>query len=296
MKDVISRDNDECGLAIALRAGAKGAVATMCISIEPMWIAACCCVSCLYGNAADPHCGPKALALTLLLFAQRRTNGTEQMLYANIVDLSHTVSESAPELDAHGKAASSSFVFDEHVATRMEAPAQHIRGMWSVDQIPSERLVRPMIVIDIHKKARQDNDYRLSMQDVADWEQAHGRIPGGAVVMAYSGWEDRWNSTDLYRNRTPNGTQHFPGFTLEAARFLTEARGIVGLGIDTPSTDGGNSTGFSVHRYCAEHSVYHLENLANIARVPEAGAVAVVTPLKLEKGTEAPVRVLALLK
>jgi kynurenine formamidase len=136
----------------------------------------------------------------------------------------------------------------------------------------------------------------LSMQDVADWERIHGHIPGGAVVMAATGWDDRWNSSDLYRNVSADGTAHFPGYTLEAVKFLVEARGIVGLGIDSPSTDGGNSTNFSVHRYCAEHSVYHLENVANIARVPETGALAVVTPLKLEKGTGAPVRLLALLK
>ena len=239
------------------------------------------------------------LALTLLLFAQRRSSSSEHMPYAHIVDLSHAVSDSAPETSAHGTRISSRnnyFVLDQHAATRLEAPSQLIRGMWSVDQIPSERLVRPMVVIDVHDKVRSNPDYRLSMQDVADFEQDHGRIPGGAVIMASTGWEDRWNDSDRYRNVTPDGTAHFPGYTLEAAEFLVQARGAVGLGIDTPSTDGGNSTNFSVHRYCAERSVYHLENVANIARVPQTGAVAVVTPLKLEKGTAAPVRLLALMK
>ena len=222
-----------------------------------------------------------ALALTLLLFAQRHSAKSERLLYANVVDLSHTVSN-APQ--------------DQPVTTRLDAPSQLIKVMWSVDQIPSERLVRPMVVIDIHSKVRANSDYRLSMQDVADWEQLHGHIPGGAVVMAATGWDDRWSNLDLYRNLSSDGTPHFPGYTLEAVRFLVEARGIVGIGIDSPSTDGGNSTNFSVHRYCAEHSVYHLENVANITRVPESGAVAVVTPLKLEKGTGAPVRLLALLK
>ncbi len=234
-----------------------------------------------------------ALVLTLLLFAQRRTPATQPDLYAGITDLTHTISESAPA-DPHSPSRSSYFVFDQRAATRLEAPAKTIRGMWSVDEIPSERLVRPMVVIDVHRKARRDNDYRLSMQDVADWEQDHGRIPGGAVVMAYTAWEDRWNDASQYRNAGPDGTPHFPGFTLEAAEFLTEARGVVALGIDTPSTDGGNSTSLSVHKYCAEHSVYHLENVANLAQVPDKGALAVVTPLKLEKGTEAPVRLLAL--
>ena len=237
------------------------------------------------------------LALTLLLFAQRHSGNSERLLYANVIDLSHTVSDSSPQSSPHAKSTSASyFVFDEHAATRLEAPSQQVKGMWSVDQIPSERLVRPMVVIDIHDKVRNNADYRLSMQDVADWEQVHGHIPGGAVVVASTGWDDRWNQSELYRNQSADGTQHFPGYTLEAVKFLVVARGIVGLGIDSPSTDGGNSTNLSVHRYCAEHSVYHLENIANIERIPQTGAVAVVTPLKLEKGTGAPVRLLALLK
>jgi kynurenine formamidase len=240
-----------------------------------------------------------ALALTLLLFAQRHSAKSERLLYANVVDLSHSVSDAVNQNSALARSTSSpssSIAFDQPATTRLDAPSQLIKGMWSVDQIPSERLVRPMVVIDIHNKVRANSDYRLSMQDVADWEQLHGHIPGGAVVMAATGWDDRWTNLDLYRNLSSDGTPHFPGYTLEAVRFLVEARGIVGIGIDSPSTDGGNSTNFSVHRYCAEHSVYHLANVANIARVPESGAVAVVTPLKLEKGTGAPVRLLALLK
>jgi len=238
-----------------------------------------------------------ALALTLLLFAQRHIANPDRLLYANVVDLSHTVSDAASQnAIARSNSSGSSIVFDQPANTRLDAPSQLIKGMWSVDQIPSERLVRPMVVIDIHNKVHANSDYRLSMQDVADWEEAHGHIPGGAVVMASTGWDDRWSNFDLYRNLSSDGTPHFPGYTLEAVKFLVEARGIVGIGIDSPSTDGGNSTNFSVHRYCDEHSVYHLENVANIARVPEKGAVAVVTPLKLEKGTGAPVRLLALLK
>jgi kynurenine formamidase len=37
-------------------------------------------------------------------------------------------------------------------------------------------------------------DYEVTVQDVAAWEQAHGTIPAGAVVMAYTGWDERWNS------------------------------------------------------------------------------------------------------
>ncbi len=241
-----------------------------------------------------------ALVLTLLLFAQRRSLSPDPHLYASILDLSHPISEAVqaptPHLQTPDKKQSQYFVMDERGSTRMEAPAQFVKGLWTVDQIPAERLVRPLIIIDVKEKVRRDPNYRLSIQDIADFEEANGRIPLGSVVAAYTGWEDRWSSAPLYRNASADDTLHFPGFGLEAAQFLVEARQTIGLAIDTASTDGGNSTSLSVHRYCANRSVYQLENLTNLGHTPRTGTVVVVTPLKLEKGTGAPVRVLALKK
>ncbi len=50
----------------------------------------------------------------------------------------------------------------------------------------------------------------------------------------------------------------------------------------------------AVHEYTLAHSVYHLENVANLERVPDAGAVVVVAPMKLEGEVDGPVRILAL--
>ena len=66
------------------------------------------------------------------------------------------------------------------------------------------------------------------------------------------------------------------------------------LGIDTLSVDRGNSKTQAVHQYTLAHSVYHLENVANLDRVPDAGAVVVVAPMKLEGEVDGPVRILAL--
>jgi kynurenine formamidase len=87
---------------------------------------------------------------------------------------------------------------------------------------------------------------------------------------------------------------HFPGYSLEAARFLAEGRNVFGLGIDTLSIDYGPSKDFRVHQYTLAHSIYHLENLADLAKAPDTGALAVVAPIKLENGSGGPVRVLAM--
>jgi kynurenine formamidase len=89
---------------------------------------------------------------------------------------------------------------------------------------------------------------------------------------------------------------HFPGYSEDAAKFLVEARNVMGLGIDTPGVDYGSSRKLPVEQYTLAHSVYHLENVTNLDRTPGNGAVVVVAPMKLEAHAEAPVRIFALVR
>jgi len=184
----------------------------------------------------------------------------------------------------------------EHYGTHIDAPAHFISGAWTVEHIPPERLVGPLVVLDVRAQVEGNYDYQISIGDFARWEKSYGVIPNGAIVMARTGWDARWNSAKDYRDADANGVMHFPGYSVEAARFLVEERKIVGIGIDTLSIDSGPSQNFAVHHYTLAHSVYQLENVANLGLVPEHGATAVVAPMKLEGGSGAPVRILALLR
>jgi kynurenine formamidase len=249
-----------------------------------------------------------ALALALLLFAQHRPGLAQPNGFSGVVDLTHPLSGKAlvtPERDlSDGPARPATLVQKETLRrvsnsapssnTSIDAPAHLVRGMWTVDQIPPERLIAPLVVIDVTDQVRRNADYELSVQDIAQWEQIHGDIPAGAVVLARTGWGGRWISDKDYRNTDKNGVMHFPGYSQQAARFLVEGRGVLALGIDTLSVDPGNSRTLAVHEYTLAHSVYHLENVANLERVPDAGAVVVVAPMKLEGEVDGPVRILAL--
>lgn len=248
-----------------------------------------------------------ALALALLLFAQHRP---EQALrpatFAHIVDLTHSIhggtataqtSHNFPlrpkpvaAVTRYGNVASSPVL---RFPTRLDAPAHVAGSLWTVDQIPPERLFAPLAVIDVRSQSGRDSDYQLTVTDIANWEQAHGQIPQGAVVMARTGWAQRWNSTQ-YRNQDSRGVSHFPGFSLQAVQFLVQGRNVVGLGIDTASTDGGHSADFLVRNYALSHSVYQIENVANLGLAPENGGLVLVAPAKLQGSSSAPVRVMAL--
>jgi kynurenine formamidase len=252
-----------------------------------------------------------SLALALFLFAQHRTSMPEPDTNRNIIDLTHPLNDHSPSWEGTAQSPFSAkqtesyehdgyyarvFTTPEHYGTHLDAPAHFARGMWTVEQIPTERLVRPLVVLNVRGKAANDAEYRISVQDIADWESKNGEIPSGAVVMAYTGWDDRWNDASAYRNAAPDGTLRFPGYSLEAATFLVKTRSVVGLGIDTISIDAGSAKTFPVHQFTAKESVYQLENVANLAFVPAAGATLVVAPVKLENGSGAPVRLLALAK
>ena len=56
-----------------------------------------------------------------------------------------------------------------------------------------------------------------------------------------------------FRNQQSDGLTHYPGFSLEAAKFLVESRKVVGLGIDTMSVDIGATTTYPVHLFTSQH-------------------------------------------
>jgi len=60
--------------------------------------------------------------------------------------------------------------------------------------------------------------------------------------------------------------------------------------------DYGPSQDFAVHQYTMAHSVYHLENVANLGRMPANGSMVIVAPMKLEGGSGGPVRIMARVK
>lgn len=183
--------------------------------------------------------------------------------------------------------------FMEHSGTHFDAPAHMVEGAATVDQIDADRLVRPAVVIDISAAAAGEPDSTLTLDQVHDFEAQHGRIPDGAAVLLRTGWEEF--NTDAGKYAGAPGPLRFPGFGADAARFLVEERGAVGLGVDTMSIDPGATEDFVVHRQVSHpKGVWHVEGLMNLSQLPPIGSWIVVGVLKLLDGSGSPARVLAL--
>ncbi len=106
---------------------------------------------------------------------------------------------------------------------------------WNASLGHAQRVVAPLVVMDVTPQLRSEPSYLVSMEDVARWEEAHGPVPPSAVVMARSGLPTSWRS----QPERKSNAGHFPGFSEDAIRFLVEARMVYGLGTETP--DGGRS-------------------------------------------------------
>ncbi|MCL2768440.1 MAG: cyclase family protein [Synergistaceae bacterium] len=182
--------------------------------------------------------------------------------------------------------------------THCDAPAHFVKGLRTIDQIDVKEMFLPLVVIDVSKKAAANPDYALTLQDVKDWESKHGLIPEGSFVAMRTDWSKRWPDPAAMRNADDNGTAHYPGWGMEALKYIFEERKITACGHEPTDTDPGISTSkgdYSCEYYILAQDKYQIELLANLDKVPENGAIIVATFPKPAFGSGFPARVFAIL-
>lgn len=256
----------------------------------------------------------KIATLVLLAWVLAQVSWAQDLSAYDIIDLSHAYGEdtlywpTSPsrfekvEL-AYGESPGGWFYSaytistPEHGGTHLDAPIHFDVNGQTTDQIPLESLVGKAVVIDVSDQASKDRNYLLTDRDVLAFEEKHGRIETGTIVLLRTGWSRFWPDAKSYLgDDTPGDASklEFPSFGADAARLLVEDRGAAVLGVDTASTDYGKSTDYPVHRIAAARNVSNLENLTNLEKLPPTGALVIALPMKIEGGSGGPARVIAL--
>lgn len=251
------------------------------------------------------------LASSSVVLAQtdRDANRGKMISIDNVVDLTHTLTPDFPYNSVSGfyypfKAHTLTTIKDldsnarrwdihEHIGTQIDAPIHFHAGGQSLEKVPVESLIAPLAVIDISERARQNPDALVTVDDVKAWEKRHGRLPRGAAVFMYSGWDAKINDPKAYVNLDKANTMHSPGFAAETAEFLLRERDIVAIGVDTLSVDTGNSTDFPVHKAWHAAGKWNVECVANLSKVPASGAHVFVGASKVLDATGGLVRLIA---
>jgi len=189
----------------------------------------------------------------------------------------------------------------EHGGTHIDAPIHFAKNGQTVDEIPLEKLIGDAIKVDVSLKAFKNPDYLISVQDFIDWEHDVGlKIPDGSIVLLQTGFSKYYPNKLKYLGTDERGENavkklHFPGLSPEAAKWLVENRSIHSIGIDTPSIDYGQSEYFKSHIILLEQNIPAFENLTNLDGLPLNGFEIIALPMKIEGGSGAPLRIVAII-
>ncbi|WP_068055391.1 cyclase family protein [Nocardia xishanensis] len=184
----------------------------------------------------------------------------------------------------------------EHTGTHWGAPIHfHADGL-AADELEPDDLLLPAVRIDVREQCATNRDYAVTVDDLRRWEARHGRIPDGAAVIAWTGWDAKWGGPEFVGAGESAGRQ--PGFAVETVEWLLNT-GRLGrrgaLGIDTFGPDLGSDDSYAVSKLLYRERRISLECLANLAELPATGVWILVGGPLYRGGSGSPATIFALL-
>lgn len=154
-----------------------------------------------------------------------------------------------------------------HLGAHVDAPSHYGRDGRSIDAQPLDRYIGPCQVMRVAARPRQ----RIAPSDLG------ASIQASRVLFATGTYPDpeRW-------------TPDFAALSVELVEHL-HARGVVLVGIDTPSVDWSDSKDLPAHNAILRRDLAILEGIV-LDGVPEGLYELIALPLRLEGFDASPVR------
>lgn len=228
------------------------------------------------------------------------------------VDLTHEVTSSTPIFAAFHPpkrktlftVANDGFIADEitictPTGTHIDAPGHFIEDAPLLNDLEIKDLLLPMHVIHKEEEVSSNPDYKLTVDDITEYEEHYGLIEEGSFVAFSSGWSQRWDTPEQFYNQDEHGNAHTPGWSMEALEFLIKNRKITAIGHETLDTDAAQDArdkGFLyAEHYVLQERLWQVEVLNNLHKVPATGAFIQVSFPNLEALPSFPVRAIAYL-
>jgi kynurenine formamidase len=226
---------------------------------------------------------------------------------SRLVDLTHSFSSDTPVWSGFGQAVitpakdpktgkpytiekdefrANYFSMVGQYGTHIDPPAHFKADGATIDTIPLNQMILPLVVFDITGFLQKDPNHALSVNDILDWEKIHGRVPSGSFAALRTDMFKDWDSNPARFKRAP-----FPAWSLAAVRFLIEQRGVTAIGHESLDTD--ITSQMESEKWLLQHGHYQIEAMAHLDQVPATGAVLVAMWPKVKNGEGFPVRVMA---
>ena len=126
-------------------------------------------------------------------------------------------------------------------------------------------------MIDITAKVKEDIHYAVTVDDIKAYEATFGPIPDGAFVALRTDWYKRWPDMNALSGLDEEGGENFPGWSMEALKYIYEERNAAANGHKTLDTDtsvlAGEAGDLAYERYVLDKSKLQVEVLCNFDKV-----------------------------
>jgi kynurenine formamidase len=205
------------------------------------------------------------------------------------------------------------FVMDEHCGTHFDAAPHFIppagfpspqaseMGDQSGDRVDLRSLCGPAAVVDVReleRDARPGESPWIQVRHIKVWEERHGSLEEGDVVIFFAGWDVHYRPGEegysyLDGPVRDGTTPGWPAPDTDAVVYLA-GKGIVTVGTDAPSL-GAVHDGVPVHQEGLRRGMHYIEGLCGLDRLPPVGAFIIFLPLKIAGSTGCPGRAVAII-
>lgn len=190
------------------------------------------------------------------------------------------------------------FKFPGQFGTHIDFPAHFIKDRELSEQYDVKDLVYPLCIIDITKQVKENERYAVTLEDIKEYEATYGDIPDGAFVALRSDWYKKWPDMEAISGTKEDGSENFPGWSMEALKYIYEVRKAAANGHETLDTDSAagaeEAEDLVCERYVLNSGKLQVEMLKNLDKVAPAGAVIIVSYPRIEGATGLPARVWAI--
>lgn len=189
------------------------------------------------------------------------------------------------------------FKFPGQFGTHIDFPGHFVKGGKLSDSYGAGNMIYPLCVVDISAKVADDVHYAATAEDIIAYEKKFGAIPDGAFVALYSDWARHWPDMNAISGIADDGSENFPGWSLDALKYIYETRNAAANGHETLDTDASAEAAkagdLACERYVLAKGKLQVEVLTNLDKVAPAGAIVFVTWSNIVGATGLPARVFA---
>jgi kynurenine formamidase len=174
-------------------------------------------------------------------------------------------------------------MMSDHAGTHIDAPIHFNPDGTGIDQFPVDLTFGPAVMQDFSfKKAGEV----VTVQEVKKKLGSAGVAPKGLKYVFF-----RTGAADLYN--TDKYMSYFLEIHVDAVEWMVN-QGILVFGVDASTVDSEPNR--LTHMFMRKKTCYHIENLANLDKLPQDQTFNVIcAPLPLKDSSASPVRVVAAL-